>query len=160
MEGSKKARAQAHFDDVQAVPLVPWVGGKRRLAKHILPLFPEHTCYVEPFCGAAALYFMKEPSKVEVINDIHGELINLYRVIKHHLDEFVRQFRWALVSRQIWDWLDITPVDTLTDIQQAVRFFYIQKLGFGGKVASRSLRLGAAGTTEQGLVPTELRRVG
>ena len=38
MEGSKKARAQAHFDDVQAVPLVPWVGGKRRLADRLIPL--------------------------------------------------------------------------------------------------------------------------
>lgn len=60
-----------------ATPIVPWIGGKRRLAKHILPLFTEHTCYVEPFCGAAALYFLKEPTKVEVINDINGELVNL-----------------------------------------------------------------------------------
>jgi DNA adenine methylase len=119
-------------------PLVPWIGGKRRLAKHLIPLFPEHECYVEPFCGAAALFFLKEPAKAEVINDINGDLVNLYRVVQHHLDEFTRQFRWALVSRQIWDWLDITPVETLTDIQQAVRFFYIQKLGFGGKVETRS----------------------
>lgn len=121
-----------------AKPLIPWIGGKRRLAKHLIPLFPDHDCYVEPFCGAAALFFLKDPAKAEVINDINGDLVNLYRVVQHHLDEFTRQFRWALVSRQIWDWLDITPVDTLTDIQQAVRFFYIQKLGFGGKVASRS----------------------
>ena len=119
-------------------PLVPWIGGKRRLAKHLLPLFPEHECYVEPFCGAAALYFLKAPAKAEVINDINGDLVNLYRVVQHHLDEFIRQFRWALVSRQIWQWLEITPVETLTDIQQAVRFFYTQKLGFGGKVDGRS----------------------
>ncbi|OWO87146.1 restriction endonuclease subunit M [Photorhabdus luminescens] len=119
----------------QALPIVPWIGGKRRLAKHILPLFPEHTCYVEPFCGAAALYFLKVPSKCEVINDINGELVNLYRVIKHHLEEFVRQFKWALVSRQIYKWLQITPEETLTDIQRAARFYYLQKQAFGGKVA-------------------------
>jgi site-specific DNA-adenine methylase len=84
-------------------PVIPWIGGKRRLAKHILPLFPEHTCYAEPFCGAAALYFFKDQSEVEVLNDINGELINLYRVIKHHLDEFVKQFRWSLTSRQIYN---------------------------------------------------------
>ncbi len=51
---------------MQTLPIVPWIGGKRRLAKHILPLFPAHECYVEPFCGAAALYFLKTPGKIEV----------------------------------------------------------------------------------------------
>ncbi|HAT3770566.1 TPA: DNA adenine methylase [Citrobacter freundii] len=122
----------------QSLPIVPWIGGKRRLAKHILPLFPAHTCYVEPFCGAAALYFLKTPSRTEVINDINGELVNLYRVIKHHLEEFIRQFKWALVSRQIYKWLQDTPEETLTDIQRAARFYYLQKQAFGGKVADHS----------------------
>ncbi|KHS67330.1 restriction endonuclease subunit M [Pectobacterium brasiliense] len=122
----------------QSLPIVPWIGGKRRLAKHILPLFPTHTCYVEPFCGAAALYFLKHPSKAEVINDINGELVNLYRVVKHHLEEFVRQFKWALVSRQIYKWLQIVPEETLTDIQRAARFYYLQKQAFGGKVEERT----------------------
>ncbi|HII3215419.1 TPA: DNA adenine methylase [Citrobacter freundii] len=122
----------------QSLPIVPWIGGKRRLAKHILPLFPPHTCYVEPFCGAAALYFLKVPSKTEVINDINGELVNLYRVVKHHLEEFVRQFKWALVSRQIYKWLQDTPEETLTDIQRAARFYYLQKQAFGGKVADHT----------------------
>jgi DNA adenine methylase len=121
-----------------ATPIIPWIGGKRRLAKRILPLFPDHECYVEAFAGAAALYFSKAPAKAEVINDINGDLVNLYRVVKHHLDEFVRQFRHALISRQIWEWLDATPVETLTDIQRAARFFYLQKLGFGGKVDGRT----------------------
>ncbi len=119
-------------------PVIPWIGGKRRLAKHILPLFPEHTCYAEPFCGAAALYFLKPQTEVEVLNDINCELINLYRVIKHHLDEFVKQFRWSLTSRQIYKWLQITLEETLTDIQRAARFYYLQKLAFGGKVADQS----------------------
>ncbi len=121
-----------------AKPIVPWIGGKRRLAKHILPLFPAHECYVEPFCGAAALYFLKEPVRAEVINDINGDLVNLYRVLKHHLEEFIRQFKWALTSRQIYKWLQITPEETLTDIQRAAQFFYLQKLAFGGKVSSRT----------------------
>lgn len=122
----------------QSLPIIPWIGGKRRLAKHILPLFPEHTCYVEPFCGAAALYFLKPPGRIEVINDINGELVNLYRVVKHHLEEFVRQFKWALVSRQIYKWLRDTPEETLTDIQRAARFYYLQKQAFGGKVADHT----------------------
>lgn len=132
-----------------SLPIIPWIGGKRRLARHILPLFPAHTCYVEPFCGAAALYFMKDQSKVEVINDINGELVNLYRVVKHHLEEFVRQFRWALVSRQMFKWLLDTPEETLTDIQRAARFYYLQKQAFGGRVEGQTF--GTAATKRHGI---------
>lgn len=121
-----------------AKPLVPWIGGKRRLAKDILPVFPEHTCYVEAFAGAAALFFLKPPAKVEVLNDINGDMVNLYRVVQHHLEEFVRQFRWALASREIYGWTKATPPATLTDIQRAARFFYLQKNGFGGKVEGQT----------------------
>ena len=118
----------------QASPMVPWVGGKRRLAPQILPLLPDHSCYVEPLAGAAALFFAKAPVKVEVLNDVNGDLVSLYRVVQHHLDEFIRQFRWALTSRQLYAWLQETRPETLTDIQRAARFFYLQKCGFGGKV--------------------------
>ena len=121
-----------------AKPLIPWVGGKRRLARFILPTFPDHTCYVEPFCGAAALFFMKEPVKVEVLNDVNGDLIRLYRVVTHHLEEFIRQFKWALNSRELFNWLQETPPDTLTDIQRAARFYYLQKCAFGGKVQGQT----------------------
>jgi len=119
-------------------PIIPWPGGKRRLAKHILPLLPPHTCYVEPFAGAAAIFFLKEPSKVEVLNDVNGELVNLYRVVANHLEEFVRQFKWALSSRQVFEWEKAKPPETLTDIQRAARFYYLQRTCFGGKVESQT----------------------
>ena len=130
-------------------PIIPWVGGKRRLAKHLLPLFPQHKCYVEPFCGGAALFFRKKASKVEVINDINGELINLYRVVKNHLEEFVRQFKWALSSRQIFDWQKATPTEVLTDIQRAARFYYLQNMAFGAKVEGQTF--GTATTAPVGI---------
>ena len=103
-------------------PIIPWMGGKRRLAKHILPHVNGYPQYVEPFAGGAAIFFMKEPSRVEVINDLNGELVNLYRVVKHHLEEFVRHFKWALVSRQVFLQEKSTDPATLTDIQRAARF--------------------------------------
>lgn len=123
--------------------VVPWLGGKRRLIKHILPLFPAHTCYCEPFAGGAALYFAKEQAKVEVINDTNGELVNLYRVLKHHLEEFLRHFKWSLISRQ--DYLTHRQVDpaTLTDIQRAERFYYLQKMAFGGRMTSPTFGVAA-----------------
>lgn len=132
-----------------AVPIIPWIGGKRRLADHLIPRFPKHECYVEVFAGGAALYFMRPPAAVEVINDINGELINLYRVVQHHLEEFVRQFKWALTSRQVFKWLQDTRPETLTDIQRAARFYYLQQNCFGAKLEGQTF--GTATTTPPGL---------
>jgi DNA adenine methylase len=115
------------------------MGSKRRLAPRILPLIPDHTCYVEVFAGSAALLFAREePSAVEVINDLDGELVNLFRVLKHHLEEFCNQFKWAVVSRQIFEWSKQTPPEVLTDIQRAARFYYLQRLCFGSKATGRT----------------------
>jgi len=119
-------------------PIIPWIGGKRRLADLLIPRFPQHHCYVELFAGGAALYFLRPPAPVEVINDVNGDLVNLYRVVKHHLEEFVRQFKWALSSRELFRWLQDTPPDTLTDVQRAARFYYLQHQCFGGKVAGQT----------------------
>jgi DNA adenine methylase len=132
-----------------ATPIVPWIGGKRRLADHLIPRFPKHECYVEVFAGGAALYFLRPPAAVEVINDINGDLINLYRVVQHHLEEFVRQFKWALTSRQVFKWLQDTVPETLTDIQRAARFYYLQHNCFGAKVDGQSF--GTATTSPPGL---------
>ena len=127
-------------------PIIPWLGGKRRLADKLIPLFPPHACYVEVFCGGAALYFLRPvPAETEVINDINGELVNLYRVVQHHLEEFVRQFKWALSSRQIFKWQQIARPETLTDIQRAARFFYLQQHAFAGKVSGQSFGTATTG---------------
>lgn len=120
-----------------ALPIIPWIGGKRRLADKILPMFPEHKCYVEPFAGAAALLMLKEPSRTEVLNDVHSELVNLYRVVKHHLEPFIQEFKRSLVSREMFEWAKISPPRTLTDIQRAARFYYLQRQAFGGKVSDQ-----------------------
>lgn len=124
-------------------PIVPWIGGKRRLLRYILPLLPEHTTYVEPFVGGGAVFFAKEPAHVEVINDFNNELVTLYRVIKHHLEEFIRHFKWALVSRQEFLWAQSTRPEVLTDIQRAARFFFLQRCAFGGKVAGQTFGVAA-----------------
>lgn len=121
-----------------ATPIIPWIGGKRRLADMLIPRFPNHTCYVEVFAGGAALFFMRNPAEVEVINDVNGDLVNLYRVVKSHLEEFVRQFKWAISSRDVFKWLQDTPPETLTDIQRAARFYYLQHQAFGGRVSGQS----------------------
>ena len=110
------------------------VGGKSRLAKIIIDCFPSHTCYVEAFAGGAQVFFHKQPSKVEVLNDLDGELVNFYRVCQSHADELVRCLRYHLTARRWYDLLIQTDPSTLTDIQRAVRYFYIRKTSFGGRV--------------------------
>lgn len=128
-----------------AKPIVPWIGGKRRLAGEILPLFNNHSCYVEPFVGAGALFFAKQPSESEVINDVHAELVTTYRCLKYHLEEVLRQFKWALSSREIFRWMKITEPETLTDVQRAARFIYLQKLAYGGRVDGQSFGTSTTG---------------
>lgn len=115
-----------------------WVGGKSKLTATIIPLIPPHKCYVETFAGAAWVLFRKEPSKVEVINDINGDLITLYRVIQNHLEEFVRYFKWSLVSRDEFARLQRVEESTLTDIQRAARFYYLLRNSFGAKLTHQS----------------------
>ena len=119
-------------------PIVPWIGGKRRLADLLIPRFPAHKCYVEVFAGGAALYFLRRPADVEIINDVNGELVNLYRVVQRHLEEFVRQFKWMLSSRQVFKWLQETKPQTLTDIERAARFYYLQHHAFGAKLEGQT----------------------
>lgn len=119
------------------------------MLKHLFPHFPTHDCYVDAFAGGAASLLMRPyPAQMEVLNDINGELVSLYRCVRHHLDEIVRMFRWSLVSRQMFEWAQMERPETLTDIQRAACFYYLQKLalgGGGGKVHGQSFGVVTAG---------------
>jgi DNA adenine methylase len=111
-----------------------YIGGKRTLAKQIISLLPEHTTYVEAFAGGAQVFFHKEPSRVEVLNDIDGEIVNFFRVCQAHFEELVRYFRFCLVSRKWFDLLKATDPGTLTDVQRAARYLYLLKNSFASLV--------------------------
>lgn len=113
---------------------IRWVGGKSRLRKQVIAVLPPHTCYVEPFAGAAWVLFAKPPSKVEVLNDIDQELINFFRVLKHKPEELIASFEWELASRAEFKRLaELDPLK-LTGIQRAHRFYYIIMAGWGGEL--------------------------
>ena len=114
-------------------PPIPRMGGKSKLRKTILERIPEHTCYVEPFFGAGWVYFGKEPSKVEVINDIDKELMNMFRMIKYHAPEIERVLEYEFSGRDMFEEYKHCTVEYLTDIQRAVRFLYLISQSFAGK---------------------------
>ena len=110
-----------------------WVGGKSRLRKAIIPLIPEHQCYVEPFGGAAWVLFGKSPSPIEVLNDIDEELINFFRVVKHRPEELITSFELELVSRGEFRRLADTDPQALSEVERAHRFYYLIMAGWGGE---------------------------
>jgi DNA adenine methylase len=111
-----------------------WVGGKSRLRKAIIDLIPPHTCYVEPFAGAAWVLFGKPPSDVEVLNDLDEELITFFRVVREKPEELIASFEWELVSRAEFERLTSLDTAQLGDVQRAHRFYYLIMAGWGGEL--------------------------
>lgn len=117
---------------------LPYIGGKSKLAETIIKMIPEHQAYCEVFAGAAWVFFRKEPSRYETINDLDSDLIAFYRVLQNHLEEFLRQFRWVLSSREWFeDWKRQQEAGGLTDIQRSARYYYLQRHSFAGMVKGK-----------------------
>lgn len=126
---------------VSANPPAPYLGGKRNLARRICALIDAtpHRIYIEPFVGMGGVFLRRpKPAPVEVINDLSGDVANLFRVIRRHYEPFVDELRWLLASRAEFDRQNALDPRLLTDIERAVRFLYLQRLAFGGKVQGRT----------------------
>lgn len=111
-----------------------WVGGKSRLAQEIVKRFPAHTNYVEVFCGAAWVLFAKkmEESRCEVLNDLDGELINFWRVVKHCRVEFAELASRLLCSRELFEEWRSFPGHG-EEVERAVRFYAVMRIAFGAR---------------------------
>ncbi len=86
---------------MRVVQPISYYGGKQRLAKRIIALIPDHNLYAEVFAGGAAIFFAKEPSALEVINDTNGELINFYKVLKTQYKKLAKEIQSTLHSREL-----------------------------------------------------------
>ena len=120
----------------RARPLAPWRGGKQKLARLIAGKVDamEYGCYAEPFCGMASVFFRRERRpRSEALNDINGDVVNLFRVVREHPDELMRQFEYSIASRADYRRLLQAPPEGMTDIQRAARFLFLQNLSFRGK---------------------------
>lgn len=122
-------------------PVAPWQGGKRVLAKRLVKQIGaiEHRRYVEPFVGMGGVFFRRDSCpRVEVINDISADVANLFRLLQRHYQQLLDTLKWQINSRADFDRLVKVDPDTLTDLERAARFLYLQKAGFGGKVSGRT----------------------
>jgi DNA adenine methylase len=121
---------------VPCKPVAPWLGGKSRLAERIIARIEviPHTTYAEPFAGMGGVFLRRtKRPKAEVLNDANGEIANLFRVLQKHYIPFIEMIRWQITTREGFDRLRATQPATLTDLERAARFLYLQRLVFGGK---------------------------
>lgn len=124
-----------------ARPPAPYIGGKRNLAARLCAVIDTipHRAYIEPFVGMGGVFLRRaRPAPVEVINDLSGDVANLFRIVRRHYRPFVDEMELLFASREEFDRLRRVDPTTLTDIDRAVRFLYLQRLAFGGKVAGRN----------------------
>ncbi|EGW39078.1 DNA adenine methylase [Desulfosporosinus sp. OT] len=113
---------------------IKWMGGKFRLRKTIVSMIPKHICYCEPFGGAGWVLFEKAPSAVEVYNDINQELVNFFKIIKNNSVEFIERTNCLLISRELFQGFRKTNPLMMTEVDRAVRFYYLLHFSFGARM--------------------------
>lgn len=122
-------------------PVAPWLGGKRNLAKRICAAIDAIPCttYAEPFVGMGGIFLRRSRRpRCEVINDRGRDVSNLFRILQRHYPQFLEVLRFQLTTRAEFERLVATNPETLTDLERAARFLYLQRTAFGGKVSGRN----------------------
>lgn len=117
-----------------------WYGGKFNHLNWLLPLLPQATHYCEPFAGSAAVLLNREPSPVETYNDIDGEVVNFFRVLRDQQEELIRAIGLTPFSREELRIAVEEPIDDFSELERARRFF----------VRARQVRTGLAQTASAG----------
>ncbi|NND76996.1 MAG: DNA adenine methylase [Flavobacteriales bacterium] len=117
---------------------ISYYGGKLNMVKDILPLIPEHTIYTETFFGGGAIFFAKDKSKVEVINDTNNMVITFFEKAQNNFKELKKKIEGTSFSRATYK-----VANTIYDmphlfncLQQAWAFFVATNMGFACKIGS------------------------
>jgi DNA adenine methylase len=121
---------------VQIKTPISYYGGKQQLLSTILPIIPTHHLYCEPFCGGAAVFWGKEPSPVEVINDLNSRVVNFYRIMQTKFEELYEMVQATLHSRLMHNDADVMYKNPhlFTDVQLAWAFWIQCNQGFGSNI--------------------------
>jgi len=117
-------------------PPFSYYGGKQKLAKRIISLFPKHTLYAEPFVGGGAILWNKEKSEVEVINDTNRELINFYRMVQQEFPSLEKEIAISLHSRDLYRKASViyNNPDMFPEIKRAWAVWLLANEGFASKI--------------------------
>lgn len=129
-------------------PLAGYIGGKKQLARQVIEVIEKHPhqLYGEAFVGMGGVFLRRRAApKTEVINDLNQDIATFFRILQRHYQAFMDMLKWQLSSRAEFDRLCSQDAATLTDLERAARFLYLQRLTFGGKVAGRSFGMSTTG---------------
>lgn len=122
-------------------PPAAYIGGKKQLSARLVDLIERvpHVTYAEPFVGMGGVFLKRRLApRAEVINDRSGDVSTLFRVLQRHYVPFMDMLRFQFTSRREFERLMATDPATLTDLERAARFLYLQRTAFGGKVSGRN----------------------
>ena len=113
---------------------ITWFGGKGQMANKILPLFPPHKRYCEPFGGGASLLFAKRPAEVETYNDLDSGLVGFYRVLRDpdKFSEFKRRVDLIPLSREEYNRFVETWEQQDDEVERVVRWYFLARNSFSG----------------------------
>lgn len=117
--------------------ILHYPGSKWNLAEWIISHMPPHTTYLEPFFGSGAVFFNKGPSGIETINDLDGDVVNLFRVIRDCPDELAQLVQWTPYSREEY-YDSYKPGYELSEIERARKFLVRCWMARGGKTSDRT----------------------
>jgi DNA adenine methylase len=129
-------------------PVAPYIGGKRALSKRLVALIDAIDCtlYAEPFVGMGGVFLRRTRCpRAEVINDISEDVTTFFRILQRHYVAFMEMLRFQVTSRAGFERLMRTDPTTLTDLERAARFLYLQRTAFGGKVRGRNFGISYEG---------------
>ena len=124
-------------DSNSVAPFLKWVVGKRQLIPALSTLFPDsYTTYCEPFLGGGAMLFASQPEKA-IVNDVNGELINVYKVVRDHVDELIAALKKHVNTYEHFQVVrgldrDAVKYASLSDAEKAARIIYLNKTCFNG----------------------------
>lgn len=142
MKRSAVTESSPHFQPVAPIkPAAPYIGGKRNLARRLVELIETipHRTYAEPFVGMGGVFLRRrQRPEAEVINDWSRDVATFYRILQRHYAAFLEMLRFQITCRAEFERLVSVDPETLTDLERAARFLYLQRTAFGGKVAGRN----------------------
>lgn len=129
-------------------PVAGYIGGKRNLSRRLVTRIAAvpHDLYAEAFVGMGGVFLRRDSRpRAEVINDLSEDVATFFRILQRHYVAFLDMLRFQLTTRAGFERLMRTDPSTLTDLERAARFLYLQRLGFGGKVAGRNFGVQTTG---------------